>query len=203
MTNLLLVLTTLGLLLCASAMTALLRQIGLISRRMIELGKGGKPPGLETGTAVPARVFELADGSGILTIGADGDRPTALLFASLSCALCRGLLEGLRDLDPEILDATVLMLLDSGPWSRFAPELRELGLGGIPVVFAAPMAEALEISMPPQVYIVGSDALIVAASRVFTTEELSKITAGHIDPAESETESDTRKENRLEKQTPV
>ena len=201
MTNVMLILTTMGLLVCALAMTALLRQIGLISRRMVDLGKGGRPPGLEIGKEIPTRVFELADGSEKLNISADGDRPTALLFASLSCALCRSLLEGLRTLDPEILDSTVLMLLDSGPWSRFSPELRELGLGGISVVFAAAMAGAFEISMPPQVYVVDGDLRIVAAGRVFTAEELAKMIAEHIGIAERDMLSDIRKENRLEKQT--
>ena len=64
MTKAILIFTTLVLLACALAMSALLRQIGLISRRMVDLGKGGKPPGLKIGTAVPVRVFDLADGSG-------------------------------------------------------------------------------------------------------------------------------------------
>ena len=201
MTNVMLILTTVGLLVCALAMTALLRQIGLISRRMVDLGKGGRPPGLEIGKEIPTRAFELADGTGRLNLSAEGDRPIALLFASLSCALCRSLLEGLHGLEPEILDSAVLMLLDSGPWSRFSPELRELRFDGIPIVFAAGMAEAFEISVPPQVYIVGSDSRIVAAGRVFTAEELAEMIAEHVGIAESEILSDTRKENRLEKQT--
>ncbi len=203
MTNAILIFTTLGLLACALAMSALLRQIGLISRRMVDLGKGGKPPGLKIGTEVPERVFDLADGSGKLDIGADGERSTVLLFASLSCGVCRSVLEGMRSLDPTILSRTVLMLLDSGPWSRFESELRELGLSRIPVVSAAGIVEAFEITMPPQLYVIGGDIRVVAAGHVFTPEELIQIVGGHIGPADNESLSHARKENRLEKQTLV
>jgi thiol-disulfide isomerase/thioredoxin len=198
MNNAILIFTTMGLLICALAMTVLLRQIGLISRRMVELGRGGRAPGLEIGTAIPVCQFNLADGSGKLDLSSTGGRPVILLFASLSCGLCRSLLENLRDLDSDVLGSVVLMLLDSGPWKRFSSELDDLGLKAVPVVFAVNYVEEYQITMPPQVYVADGDLKIVEAGRVFTVNELAKFFEKHIGPSDSNALSHKQKEDCLE-----
>lgn len=199
MTNLLLIFTVIGLALCAMAMTALLRQVGLISRRLIEAGKGGREPGLTVGTPIPVREFQLADGSGMVGVP-PGGRATVLLFASLSCASCRSLLEALHAMDRRILDRTILMLLDSGPWERFLPELEGLRLAEMPVVFANELAVAFEIGMPPQIYLVDGRGSVAYAGRVLSVEELNAAVSGRIG-LNRKFSSDGYKENYIEEPT--
>jgi hypothetical protein len=184
MTDVLLIMTVLGLLLCSLAMTALLRQVGSISHRLVDLGKGGREPGLPLGSEIPVHEFSLADGSGGLQIRTDEGQPTVLLFASLSCQLCRTVLEGMHELAPELLEATVLMLLDSGPWKRFAGELEELGLDGVRTVFAVDLVNTFEAAAPPYVYVVGAGGKILERGRVFSVEEFREMTVKHVGASE-------------------
>ncbi len=100
-----------------------------------------------------------------------------------------------------LMTGAALLVSAAGAGVLLQFEMEELGLSEMHLVFAAGMAEAFEISMPPQVYVVGDHGRIAAAGRVFTAEELSKMIAGHMEPAESKIVSDARKENSLEKQT--
>jgi len=166
------VVLALGMLTMSLLLFMMVRQIGLLSRRIRHTKSSKRQPSLEIGSRSPHLAFESYDRSGPIRVPVTGEGESFLLFASFSCTLCRPVLEQVAELPAAMRDRMVLMMLDTSIADRFAGEIAGWKLGGFRIVEAYSMATDFRIEHAPVIFVIDEQGEVRAVEAIFGFDEL-------------------------------
>lgn len=159
----------------------MVRQVGVLTRRIDEGLKGGLEP-LPAGTALPVRDVAAYGPDPRLRLPLDGGPETYLLFAAFSCPVCRPLLENLVRLDAALSARLVVLLLDKGASVPERAEFRLLQENGFRLADGTPAAAAFRIQRTPFVYVADADGVVRDAEHIANFSHLVEVLSRKVRP---------------------
>lgn len=156
---------------------AIVRQIGLLHRRIAPVGARMSGVGLEVGE--PAPRFEATDIHGRPVQGPARDRLTLLVFVSPGCPACGELMPAVRSIVRSERQHLDVVLIDVA--ATQAAEAREYvnqhRLEHLPYVAAGAIGELYKVATPPYAILIGTDTRVVAKGLVNHLEHLDSLLA--------------------------
>lgn len=159
----------------ALVVVALARQVSLVERRHGPVGARMGNVGLELGDNAPR--FEEEDlGGRLITLGAEHNRPTLLIFFSPGCSACAGLGPAVRTLyrhERKDLDVVLVSLLNDEAENR--AYIREHRLESIPLLRSPRVAEAYHVATAPYAILVDHLGKIHTKGVVNSLEHLESL----------------------------
>lgn len=152
---------------------ALVRQIGVLHARVAprssrDTGRDGPAVG-----TLPPQVEVLPIDGGAFSIGAPTTKPTAYLFVSLTCTLCRDVLSSVPALQRSVGDEVTLRVLVRGdpPDAQRIRNLHRLPLD-VAVAAAHRVFEAYQVESTPLMIVLSSDGRVLSKGIVNTLEQM-------------------------------
>jgi methylamine dehydrogenase accessory protein MauD len=158
----------------AFAMTALLRQIGVLYLRMPATGARSMNVGPDIGTTLERRdaIDVLGERIGVV----DHKRPKLLLFVSPTCGTCEELLPSVRTLarnERDALDVVLLTAVSDGVLNK--AYVKRHKLSGIPYVASAAIAQEYGVLSSPYALAVDAQGVVRAKGLVNHGEHLESL----------------------------
>jgi hypothetical protein len=165
-----------GLLISTLLLFLMVRQIGVLSRR-IKVRSKGRAPALDRGTPIPVTEFASIDEKDVYRVPVTGSGDTNLLFVSFSCPTCREIMDKLVELPAAKVARTILLFLDGGVRLEHGEELRRLRDAGLRMVEGQLLAEKFAVSRAPIVFVVSEDGVIKQRDGLLSFEDFEAATA--------------------------
>jgi hypothetical protein len=165
-----------GLLISTLLLFLMVRQIGVLSRR-IKVRSKGRAAALDRGTPIPVTEFASIDEKDVYRVPVAGSGDTNLLFVSFSCPTCREIMDKLVELPTPKIARTLLLFLDGGVRLQHGEELRRLRDAGLRMAEGQLIAEKFAVSRAPFVFIVGEDGIVKQRDGLLSFEDFEAVTA--------------------------
>lgn len=166
---------------------AMVRQIGLISRRVAPVGARMSIEGPAIGAEAPMFDTLALDGNRV-TLGTERRKQTLLVFVTPGCSTCSGLMPAVHSIarsERRHLEVVLLSLTADEALNR--EYVRQHELADLPYVTSQDVVEQYQVSGPPYAVLVGEDGLVKAKGLVNHFEHLdSLLTAAHVGHATME-----------------
>lgn len=164
----------LALLFIAVTMSAVVRQLGLINRRIPPAGARTANPGPDIGEEMPPMETRTIQGDRLVLGGRS--MPTLLVFMSTGCSVCRDLAPALRSVArDEEGRLTVIIVSEAGREEDAAHFYGILGLGHVPVVIDPLVNELYRNHATPYAILLDSDGQVLAKGLVNHLEHLESL----------------------------
>lgn len=148
----------------------MMRQLGVLSRRLGPRSSGLKPA-LAPGTRCPVQELAGVEG-GVHPVPLGGAGDTYLLFVSFSCAACREILEEAPRLPERTLERLVLCFLDAEVRFHYGQELTRLRGGHLRLAEGHEIAARFNVTRGPYLFVVGTDGKIRDSVGLLGIEDL-------------------------------
>lgn len=162
-----------GMLVLALLVFLLIRQIGTLSRRVVE-AMGATPVLLKAGDRCPVTEFRELGGRERFSIPLGRGGESYLLFLSFSCPMCQALLKELREVPQRIVERLVLLFLDENPSPRYEGQIAELRGRSLRLAEGAGISGDFQISRAPYVFVVDEEGTVRRTGGVFSVDELKE-----------------------------
>lgn len=174
-------------LLLAAVVISMVRQIGMLHRRIEPFGARINQPGPEIGEVAPP--FEVPDLAGRLTrLAAERGKRTLLVFVSASCTNCKELAPALRSVARSDWTTTETFLVCAGTREATERFVREFHLERLTTLNEGHLQEVYAVQTTPYGVLVDESGTVRTKGIVNSMEQLeSLLTAGELEVDSLET----------------
>lgn len=160
-------------LLLTVAMLALVRQVGMMNRRIQPWGARVTPLGPQIGQEAPS--FDVADVEGRMVRIGGGPKRTLLVFLSPSCTSCAGVAPAVQSIARSERGWIQTIVVNNGSREEVVAFSERNGIAHLPTVISEEIKNAFQANATPYAYLIGRDGRVAAKGIVNSFEHLDSI----------------------------
>lgn len=159
----------------ATLVAALARQVGILHERIAPVGALTLHQNVAVGDRPTPLELKTATGSSITIGGARTGRSQLIFFAAPDCPMCKSLLPVLRSSARHEADWLDVILAGDGNEKAYLGMSREHGLDGLPMILSEALGRSFGVSKLPYAVLLDQDGRVASLGLVNSREHLESL----------------------------